>query len=95
MNPTAEDVETIRETPENQLLSRRLMRKTPPSGVDEKHPDPRNEHVGQTPVDAPFTACVDVMSVTVVRMTVARQSLNRAYSVSHQRKLRRHKLKGP
>ena len=38
---------------------------------------------------------VDVMSVTVVRMTVARQSLNRAYSVSHQRKLRRHKLKGP
>ena len=35
------------------------------------------------------------MSVTVVRMTVARQSLNRAYSVSHQRKLRRHKLKGP
>ena len=38
---------------------------------------------------------VDVMSVTVVRMTVARLSLNRAYSVSHQRKLRRHKLKGP
>ena len=28
---------------------------------------------------------VDVMSVTVVRMTVARQSLNRAYSVSHPR----------
>ena len=38
---------------------------------------------------------VDVMSVTVVRMTVARQSLIRAYSVSHQRKLSRHKLKGP
>ena len=38
---------------------------------------------------------VDVMSVTVVRMTVARQSLNRTYNVSHQRKLRRHKLKGP
>ena len=38
---------------------------------------------------------VDVMSVTVVRMTVARQSLNRAYSVSHQKKLGRHKLKGP
>ena len=38
---------------------------------------------------------VDVMTVTVVRMTVARQSLNRAYSVLHQRKLRRHKLKGP
>ena len=28
---------------------------------------------------------VDVKSVTAVRMTVARQSLNRAYSVSHQR----------
>ena len=41
------------------------------------------------------TVAVDVMSVTVVRMTVAGQSLNRAYSVSHQRKLRRHKLKGP
>ena len=40
-------------------------------------------------------SCVDVISVTVVRMTVAGQSLNRAYSVSHQRKLRRHKLKGP
>ena len=38
---------------------------------------------------------VDVMSVTVVRMTVARQSLNKAHSVSHQRNLRRHKLKGP
>ena len=38
---------------------------------------------------------VDVMSVTVVRMTVARQSLNRAHSVSRQKKLRRHKLKGP
>ena len=32
------------------------MRKTPPSGVDEKHPDPRNEHVVQTPADAPITA---------------------------------------
>ena len=41
---------------------------------------------------------VDVMSVTVVRMTVARQSLNRAYSVSHQnqrKKLRTRKLQGP
>ena len=41
---------------------------------------------------------VDVKSVTVIRMTVARQSLNKAYSVSHQnqrKKLRRHKLKGP
>ena len=41
--------------------------------------------------------CVDVKSVTVIRMTVARQSLNKAYSVSHQnqrKKLRRHKLKG-
>ena len=43
-------------------------------------------------------ACVDVKSVTVIRMTVARQSLNKAYSVSHQnerKKLRRHKLKSP
>ena len=42
--------------------------------------------------------CVDVKSVTVIRMTVAGQSLNKAYSVSHQnqrKKLRRHKLKGP
>ena len=41
---------------------------------------------------------VDVMSVAVIRMTVARQSLNKAYSVSHQnqrKKLRRHRLKGP
>ena len=40
---------------------------------------------------------VDVKSVTAVRMTVARQSLNRAYSVPHQnqrKELRRHKLKG-
>ena len=40
---------------------------------------------------------VDVKSVTVIRMTVARQFLNKAYSVSHQnqrKKLRRHKLKG-
>ena len=46
-------------------------------------------------LSASSSSCVDVMSVTVVRMTVARLSLNRAYSVSHQRKLRRHKLKGP
>ena len=41
---------------------------------------------------------VDVKSVTVIRMTIAKQSLNKAYSVSHQnqrKKLRRHKLKGP
>ena len=39
-------------------------------------------------------AYVDVMSVTVVRMTVTRQSLNKTYSVSHQnrwKKLRRYK----
>ena len=45
-----------------------------------------------------FLPYVDVKSVTVIRMTVARQSLNNAYSVSHQnqrKKLRRHKLKGP
>ena len=33
---------------------RRLVRKTPPAEVDETHPDPRDEHVGQTPVDAPL-----------------------------------------
>ena len=41
---------------------------------------------------------VDVMSVIVIRITVARQFLNKAYSVPHQnqrKKLRRHKLKGP
>ena len=56
-------------------------------------------HVKQVRESRETNTCVnhvvDVMSVTVVRMTVARQSLNRAYSVSHQRKLRRHKLKGP
>ena len=29
-------------------------------------------------------------SVTVIRMTVARQSLNRAYSVSHQNQRKKH-----
>ena len=55
-NPTAEDMEPNQESPENQLPSdrRRLVRKTPPSGVNETHPDPRNAHVGQTPVDAPL-----------------------------------------
>ena len=38
-------MEPNQETSENQLPSRRLMRKTRPSGVDEKHPDPRIEHV--------------------------------------------------
>ena len=51
LNPAAEGVEPSPETLENQLPSRRLMRKTPPSGVDEKHPDSQIEHVGQTPVD--------------------------------------------
>ena len=41
------------------------------------------------------SADVDVMSVTQVRMTVARHFLRQAYSVSHQGKQRRHKLKGP
>ena len=55
LNPTAEGVEPSQETPENQLPSdrRRLVRKTPPSGVDGTRPDPRNEHVVQTPADAP------------------------------------------
>ena len=45
LNPTVEGMELNQEMPENQLPSRRLMRKTPPSEVDAKHPDPRNEHV--------------------------------------------------
>ena len=46
LNPTAEGMELNQKTPDNQLPSRRLVRKTPPSEVDEKHPDPRKEHVG-------------------------------------------------
>ena len=53
LNSTAGDMEPNQETSESQLPSRRLMRKTPPSGVDEKHPNPRIEHVEQIPVDAP------------------------------------------
>ena len=36
------------------------MRKTPPSGVDEKHPDSQIEHVEQTPVDAPSQPTVEL-----------------------------------
>ena len=53
-------MEPDQEMSESQLPSRRLMRKTPPSGVDEKHPDPRIEHVGQTPVDAPLQPTVEL-----------------------------------
>ena len=60
LNSTAEDMEPSQETSENQHPSRRLMRKTPPSGVNEKHPDPRIEHVGQTPVDAPLQPTVEL-----------------------------------
>ena len=60
LNSTAEDMEPNQETSENQLPSRRLMRKTPPSGVEEKHPDPRIEHVRQTPVDAPLQPTVEL-----------------------------------
>ena len=54
VNPTAEGMEINQITPENQFLSRRLVRKTPLPEVDEKHPDPQKEHVGQTPVDDPL-----------------------------------------
>ena len=36
------------------------MRKTPPSGVNEKHPDSQIEHVEQTPVDGPSQATVEL-----------------------------------
>ena len=43
----------IKRRQKSQLPSRRqLMRKTPLSGVDEKHPDSQIEHVEQTPVDS-------------------------------------------
>ena len=60
LNSTAGDMEPNQEMSESQLLSRRLMRKTPPSGVDEKHPDSQIEHVGQTPVDAPSQPTVEL-----------------------------------
>ena len=60
LNSTAGDMEPNQETSESQLPSRRLMRKTPPSGVDEKHPDSQIEHVGQTPVDAPSQPTVEL-----------------------------------
>ena len=53
LNSTAGDMKPDQETSESKLPSRWLMRKTPPSGVDEKHSDSQIEHVGQTPVDAP------------------------------------------
>ena len=60
LNSTAEDMEPNQETSESQLPSRRLMRKTPPSEVDEKNPHPQIEHVGQTPVDAPLQPTVEL-----------------------------------
>ena len=60
LNSTAGDMEPNQETSESQLPSRRLMRKTPPSGVDEKHPDSQIQHVGQTPVDAPSQPSVEL-----------------------------------
>ena len=56
---TVDGMELNQETPEN-LPSRRLVRKTPPPEVDEKHPDPQNEHVVQTPADAPSQPTVDL-----------------------------------
>ena len=60
LNSTAEDMEPNQETSESQLPSRRLLRKTPPSEVDEKHSDSQIEHVGQTPVDAPSQPTVQL-----------------------------------
>ena len=53
-------MEPNQETSESQLPSRRLVRKTPRSGVDEKHPDSQIEHVGQTPIDAPSQPTVEL-----------------------------------
>ena len=60
LNSTAEDMEPNQETSESQLPSRRLVRKIPPSEVDEKHSDSQIEHVGQTPVDAPSQPTVQL-----------------------------------
>ena len=60
LNSTAGDMEPNQETSESQLPSRRLMRKTRPSGVDEKNPDSQIEHVGQTPGDAPSQPTVEM-----------------------------------
>ena len=60
LNSTAEDMEPNQETSKSQLPSRRPMRKTPPSGVDEKHPGSQIEHVEQTPVDAPSQPTVEL-----------------------------------
>ena len=78
LNSTAEDMEPNQEMSESQLPSRRLMRKTPPSGVDEKHPDPRIEHVGQTPVDAPLqpTAKLETTFFASVRTSVETDTRN-------------------
>ena len=42
------------------------MRKTPPSGVDEKHPDPGNLHVVQTPADAPSQPTVELETTPIL-----------------------------
>ena len=51
---TAEGTEASQEIPENQPPSdsRRLVRKTPPPGVDGSHPDPRDKHVTQAPAES-------------------------------------------
>ena len=60
LNSTAGDMEPDQLTSESQLPSRRLVRKTPPSEVDEKHSDSQIEHVGQTPVDGPSQPTVQL-----------------------------------
>ena len=64
LNSTAGDMGPNQETSKSQLPSRRLMRKTPPSGVDEKHPDSQIEHVEQTRVDAPSQSTVELETDT-------------------------------
>ena len=60
LNSNAGNMKPNQETSKSQLPSRRLMRKTLLSGVDEKHPDSQIEHVKQTPVDAPSQPTVEL-----------------------------------
>ena len=60
LNSAAGDMEPNQETSKSQLPSRWLMWKTPPSGVDEKHPVSQTEHVEQTPADVQSQPTVEL-----------------------------------
>ena len=85
LNHIAEDMEPNQETSESQLPSRRLVRKTPPSEVDEKHSDSLIEHVGQTPVDAPSQPTVQLETapfLPVLEPATCKTATHRRKSVS-------------